>query len=989
MSETTGSQIVSRPEAQSPAAIAASLSQRSFSSLFFDGRNVAGMIALCAEPGLCQEEVVTALLSDCLCRGYKVFRYDLRLKECTSASDLMVRVARRTSRLGSCVAVAFEHIPPSDESQVRRQVRALRKMWEAGVSVILSLPPEGIQLLEPLPECAVIRSHDLLLESVMGLGRSSPLHRLGELSWGIPSLVRALSPSMDSFGEIPLVPSSYYEQLGNLVETSLRLSLPDEELRLRLTLYLLGSGSKEDLIAALGCDPGELLDMVRDNVPLVSFSTDFSRFRCLTDVCSDALDACLASLSASCAMLDSVCPACIGVLLDRGAMARAASLFALPHSDLAHGFALLHATELIDIGNTEVLGAALENIPFADALAPDYRSVLRSAVLELGGRAAEAGSNLCLGGESSDRTGRCRDLQLFLEAKRVLGAKGSLTRFEESGWTALGRRLLAHREVCDLMVEGRFSAATRLLVANPVNAVEARVSSALLCLDFELARLLLGDAPAAEREEVEAASKLLSSEGVAGLSGYVDCLGLVRAVLVGAAEVGVLAGRLISQAERRGDSLVQLIALLAGCVTDLRTGAVARAGVRATLALAVAKRFSLDYLARIATLLSRVARFLLGETLTMREGGARCDDLEEVLLLVDEVTLPEEDAMVMGARPAERPPREALWVLLVLTEGMGTLSMRLEEAAPLEWKRAVSAMRMRLTTGGEGELHLCGGFAEGRLSLGRLGGGRGAPPIELQLLGGFELLVGGVPVLDGRLEHRNAKPMLEYIALQRGATAKRYQIVEQVWPECDYTTGFNRIYQATSVLRAAIGEMRPGLDPFVIGRSTKAITLNRGLMGCDVDEFRLCAREAADGTGDERVLEMARRAERLYAGDLYMPSVDATGFVAAARDELRLLYTDAMVAGAEAALRLGKGRTSVRLASNALSIDDMREDAVLALVRALKASGRNSEAEQRYRRYAGKLIRASGMPPSKQLRRAVGDASGGSRRAVISDAVMA
>ena len=141
MSETTGSQIVSRPEAQSLAAIAASLSQRSFSSLFFDGRNVAGMIALCAEPGLCQEEVVTALLSDCLCRGYKVFRYDLRLKECTSASDLMVRVARRTSRLGSCVAVAFEHIPPSDESQVRRQVRALRKMWEAGVSVILSLPP--------------------------------------------------------------------------------------------------------------------------------------------------------------------------------------------------------------------------------------------------------------------------------------------------------------------------------------------------------------------------------------------------------------------------------------------------------------------------------------------------------------------------------------------------------------------------------------------------------------------------------------------------------------------------------------------------------------------------------------------------------------------------------------------------------------------------------------------------------------------------------
>ena len=88
--------------------------------------------------------------------------------------------------------------------------------------------------------------------------------------------------------------------------------------------------------------------------------------------------------------------------------------------------------------------------------------------------------------------------------------------------------------------------------------------------------------------------------------------------------------------------------------------------------------------------------------------------------------------------------------------------------------------------------------------------------------------------------------MLEYLVLRHGACAKRFQLVEQVWPDCDYVSGFNRAYQATSSLRAAIAEIDPSLDPFLASRSSREVSLDMGLVRCDVDVFRALAREASD-----------------------------------------------------------------------------------------------------------------------------------------------
>jgi len=60
----------------------------------------------------------------------------------------------------------------------------------------------------------------------------------------------------------------------------------------------------------------------------------------------------------------------------------------------------------------------------------------------------------------------------------------------------------------------------------------------------------------------------------------------------------------------------------------------------------------------------------------------------------------------------------------------------------------------------------------------------------------------------------------------------------------------------------------------------------------------------------------------------------------------------------------------------ALASDGLREDAVIVLVRALRASGRAIEAERRYKAYARQLVEKTNRPPSRMLRMAAGEDCG-------------
>ena len=726
-------------------------------------------------------------------------------------------------------------------------------------------------------------------------------------------------------------------------------------------MVLLGSGAFEDLSLALDGPCDEMLSHISSVAPF--FSVDHSRRSFLTLLTDEALvlPGPLARLEATSALFPDVVANSLRLILERGSFLRAVRLFALPGGSGAYGHVLRFGASLLDAGGAGVVASALEE-RLGSCRTEDRSQALSSAVSAVCGEDVGWASLEKYRDRVIKEEG-VRDALMFVDAREALRGRRPLVAYAELEWSGLGRRLLVHREAVELMAGGRPSAAMRLLLANPCGPSIETVSSALLCLDQEVARLLLCDDGGRSETLVERSVEILRSSQARGLTGYADCAMALRAALRPAGNASHIESAL-SRAEKSGDTVVQAVSLAAGCVYDLRSGAFPRASVRSTLAVVIARRAGLDYVARVSRLLGEAARFLMGD---LSEGDAvdsSPDELGEICRFAHDVMRADRDLGSLEDEHGAKLPVDTLWLLVVLSECLGDFSGLFEKMLPTSWRYAVSAAR----SGKE-----AAALRDSEEIVFRRADSHPAlmgeeAPIRVSLLGGFCITVRGIRVLDGRVGHRNAQSMLVFLLLQRRATARRRQIVEQIWPECDYAIGANRVYQATSALRAAIAEVDPSLDPFVLGRSTRSIAIDKDLVSCDVDDLRACARAASDGEDDAEIVQMARRAERLYAGDLYVPSADRTGFVAAKRDELRDLYVDAMVAGSDAALRLDRKRTAARLAANALEADAVREDAVVALVSALRADGRDVEADRQCRSFVRRLAQTTGSAPSWRLR---------------------
>ena len=95
------------------------------------------IVAICAEPGMGREDVMSRVLALARAQGARVVRRDFRDATPGAACRSLVRLAKQLSEGGSLVAVGIYELPPSDESQVVRQARAIRRMRDAGAAVLL------------------------------------------------------------------------------------------------------------------------------------------------------------------------------------------------------------------------------------------------------------------------------------------------------------------------------------------------------------------------------------------------------------------------------------------------------------------------------------------------------------------------------------------------------------------------------------------------------------------------------------------------------------------------------------------------------------------------------------------------------------------------------------------------------------------------------------------------------------------------------------
>jgi DNA-binding SARP family transcriptional activator len=199
------------------------------------------------------------------------------------------------------------------------------------------------------------------------------------------------------------------------------------------------------------------------------------------------------------------------------------------------------------------------------------------------------------------------------------------------------------------------------------------------------------------------------------------------------------------------------------------------------------------------------------------------------------------------------------------------------------------------------------------------------------LLGRFEVVRGGVPILQQAWRRRRPADLLKLMALTPGRTLDRDAAIALLWPDKDPTSGANNLHRALYDLRQILGARWVDLERGRI-RLAPEVWL-------DVDAF-----EAAARSEDPQAREAA---VSLYRGDL-SPEDRDSGWLARHRERLRTLMADAALPVARAAAERGDAAVAVPLLRRLVDVDSIDEEPHRLLVRILAESGRRAEALRQY-----------------------------------------
>jgi predicted ATPase/DNA-binding SARP family transcriptional activator len=217
--------------------------------------------------------------------------------------------------------------------------------------------------------------------------------------------------------------------------------------------------------------------------------------------------------------------------------------------------------------------------------------------------------------------------------------------------------------------------------------------------------------------------------------------------------------------------------------------------------------------------------------------------------------------------------------------------------------------------------------------------------VEIDLLGGFAVRVGGQPVPDGAWARRHPAALVKLLALSPGHRLHREQVIDLLWPEVPVPDAAPRLHKAAHYARSALG-----LADGVVLRGEQVRLLPGAEVVVDAARFEQAAQAAlADGSeaAAERVLQS-------YAGDL-LPAEPYDEWLASARERLRALR--------QRLLRQARRWTDL------LADDPLDETAHLEVLKDLVKAGERTRALQHYQQLAEAFRTELGVDPPPALQR--------------------
>ena len=946
-------------------------------------------LALCAEPCMGKTMFLRELADYAQSNGWNVYEISLSSLSAQEATQILTKKSTSICNGKNSKAlkrlVLIDDFPPSDEYFVARQVKSIARLRMAGCLVAFSLSPEARQLIDEVPSVYVLGKNELLT-FMPGIDNSeqSVLNSM-RLTRGIPTLVYSLPVTFCERGDAD-VPITYLTSLACVASYMLRSTLGIEELRLRLGMMLLGVGSFDDLSRICGQADLEYLAKIEQDATFFGVHVETRRFSCLHTTRFDVLNFNKQELVALAGKHEKLVLKAIALLIDKEDFSKAAFVSSLVREEITWEIVLSHATEFVDAGYIELVDNALT--------ATHSDCTLENSSKKAAKRMVDALSNTKGPMNSKDAGKTLENLTSFngflkqtayITLLKLLLQKPLPALKEDLELSPLEKKIALHKRAIDLAIQGNFKYALQLLLLEQQYEKASSITSSIQTVDVELLYALLG---VYQKEFDARSSKALSflQEGEASaLKGSVGLLKCVRYLFEKSFSVGNLydTEQLINQAESHGNRMIQVPALLMGALLSLRSRAYPKAQLQARRAVLLSREWDSLYVAQVGKIIEDIAGFFLGvkpteknlEAITHPSLKAACRTIYKALF-----------KSVKGHSPVWLDeveygvPENAMWLMRALLSDESEFQQCLEQEMPEEWlhylrsnegKRDVTKWRAFRKVSGDSRTE------NSVVKSSRVEKKQNAHPgVYIALLGRFSLSVQGEEIAGRKIAYRSAKALLVYLALAHNHMSFRSQIAQQIWPEADQAHWQERLYQATRVIRKEVQEIKKGCEPLEASRIERTLGFNPQQVTVDIDIFTRLAKSVASSNSDEDIVHLAKQAEELYQGDLYLPEDECFRFADPIRVALRDQYIDTMVTASAAALRITHYTLAVHFAELAYLVDDMREDTLMALIQALRKCGRAQDAQQYYDLYVQKYVTKRRKMPSKQLRMIAGTEKG-------------
>ncbi len=230
--------------------------------------------------------------------------------------------------------------------------------------------------------------------------------------------------------------------------------------------------------------------------------------------------------------------------------------------------------------------------------------------------------------------------------------------------------------------------------------------------------------------------------------------------------------------------------------------------------------------------------------------------------------------------------------------------------------------------------------------------------MKISLLGPFEVRAedGGTADVPGA----RLRALLIALALRPGQVVPKASLIDWIWGE-------HPPADATNALQRLVSRLRKVLPDGVIEGNTSGYRLAVEPDAVDAVRFERLVGQAGRDEGPQRV-RLLREALELWRGGAMQDAdlQDSEAFEAAVT-RLEGLRLAALEDRFEAEIRLGHGAELVAELTDLVAAHPLRERLVAALMRALVATGRDSEALLVYQRAREALADALGVDPSELM----------------------